>query len=238
MRAAAARTTSDPACRWTCPRQDASSLPAAGTPIMTPWTWLLTRGITARLRPPPGAPPVLESPSRRRRPPTSPLSWPSRPPRSLAGPAGSGPTTGTSYSPGMARERSSPPCCSTAPARTPFRADARTGSRHHRMRRGRAPYARTLHRHRPGGTRAGDTARPRRRRLSYRLDGPRIFLHPGGIPALATLPDVPHSHELSPGSAFHRPGMISKLHSAHLLISAADQVIAGWLPSVAEASAG
>jgi len=46
---------------------------------------------------------------------------------------------------------------------------------------------------------AGDTARPRRRRLSYRLDGPRIFLHPGGIPALATPPDVPHSHELSPG---------------------------------------
>ena len=75
--------------------------------------------ITARLRPPPSAPPVLESPSRRRRPPTSPLSWPSRPPRSLAGPAGSGPATGTSCSPGTARERSSPPCWPTAPTRTP-----------------------------------------------------------------------------------------------------------------------
>ena len=50
--------------------------------------------------------------------------------------------------------------------------------------------------------------------------------------------DVPHSHELSPGPAFHRPGMISKLHSAHLLISAPGRAIAGWLPSVAEASAG
>ena len=32
--------------------------------------------------------------------------------------------------------------------------------------------------------------------------------------------------------------MIWKLHSAHLLISAAGQAIAGWLPSVAEESAG
>ena len=76
---------------------------------------------------------------------------------------------------------------------------------------GCASYGRTRHWHRPGGTRVGDTARPRRRRLSHRLDGPRIVLHPGGIPAVAALPDVPQGHELSPGLAFHPSGMISKM---------------------------
>ncbi len=36
--------------------------------------------------------------------------------------------------------------------------------------------------------------------------GPRVFLHPGGIPAVAALPDVSQGHELSPGAAFHPSG--------------------------------
>ena len=61
------------------------------------------------------------------------------------------------------------------------------------------PHARTRHRHRPGGTRVGDTSRPRRRHLPHQLDRPRVVLHPRGIPALAAIPHVPHEHRPSLG---------------------------------------